>query len=91
MLAFVLTLVCSLIKSLRRKCNSFAMCTLSLAIVSAGLFVLLGPEGLPVIPASIVREGIMQPRMHLDTVNYALIAFALGGWVLTLFTTRYER
>lgn len=89
--AFVLALLFSMIKPFRRKFNSFAMCFFSLVITCAGLFYLLGLDGLPVIPASIVREGLMQGNLSLHVINVALLCVALGGLILTLFTTKYER
>ncbi|MBQ9404169.1 MAG: hypothetical protein IJU15_04220 [Synergistaceae bacterium] len=89
--AFVLALLFSMIKPLRKKLNSFAMCFFSLVITCAGLCYLLGVEGLPVIPASVIREGLMQNHLDFHVINIALIAAALGGLILTLFTTKYER
>ena len=68
---------------LRRACGTWRGATASLVAACGGCWALLGTERLLVIPASIVREGLMLPRLPFGTVNAALCLLILGGWLLT--------
>ena len=72
-----------LIKQLKKICATFTFSTLSLIISSAVLYFVLGSERLKIIPASIVREGIMQNRIQFSTINIFLVSVAIIGWILT--------
>ena len=52
---------------------------------------MLGYEGLKIIPASIIREGLMMNRISFSAINTAMIATAVIGWVLTFMLRENER
>ena len=79
----ILFLIQMLNKTLKRFCATFIFSTLSLIISSAVLYFVLGSERLKIIPASIVREGIMQNRIQFSTINIFLVSVAIIGWILT--------
>lgn len=76
---------------LRRACGSFAGATFSLIAVPSLCWLLLGRERILSVPASIVREGLMQHRLPLDTTNLALGAAVAAGWLLIAFAPRRPR
>ena len=88
---FAIALVLALLFALTKKFNTFRMSLLSLVVTSSGLFYILGLEGLCVIPASIIREGLMQSKLSFHVINIALIAVIITGLLLTLFTAKHER
>lgn len=87
----ILFLVQTLIKPVRKFCRRFMFSLCCLIISSAGLYFTLGPEGLRIIPASIIREGIMQPRITFSVINTALTAIALTGIVIVFLADKNER
>ena len=76
---------------LRRACGSFAGATFSLIAVPSLCWLLLGRERILSVPASIVREGLMQHRLPLDTTNLALGAAVAAGWLLIALAPRRPR
>ena len=82
-LALILFALQAGIRPLRRACGAWSVATASLIAVCAGCWLLLGPEGLPVVPASIIREGLMRPRLPFRVVNAALGVLIVGGWLLS--------
>ena len=79
------------IRPLRRSCRSLVGATFSLIAAPALCWLLLGTERILSVPASIVREGLMQPRLPLDTINLLLGAAVAAGWLLIAFTTQRTR
>ena len=90
-LTALLFMLQSVIKPLRRICGTFAASTLSLVTSCLGLWLMLGCEGLKIIPASIIREGLMMNRISFSAINTAMIATAVIGWVLTFMLRENER
>lgn len=78
-------------RPLRRACGSLAGATFSLIVVPSLCWLLLGRERILSVPASIVREGLMQPRLPLDTINLALGSLAAIGWLAIALTPRRPR
>ena len=75
-------------KRLKKISATLAFSTLSLVISSVSIYYMLGLERLKIIPASIIREGIMQNRIPFGTINILLIIITIIGWILTLFLTK---
>lgn len=88
---FAVSLVLTLLFVLTKKFNTFKMSLLSLVITFAGLLYILGLEGLLVIPASIIREGLMQHNLSFRVINAALVGVIITGFVIILFTAKHER
>ena len=63
--------------------SSFFASLVSLIISCVGVFLLTGQEGISIIPASIIRDGIRQPHIKFTAINYALITIIFAGLVLT--------
>ena len=72
-------------KRLKKISATLAFSTLS---SSVSIYYMLGLERLKIIPASIIREGIMQNRIPFGTINILLIIITIIGWILTLFLTK---
>lgn len=70
LLFFLLTVI----KPLRRICATFRASSSSLAVSLCGIWMMLGVDGMKVIPASIIREGLMMPRLPFTALNTAMIA-----------------
>lgn len=87
-LTLLLFLFQMFITPMRKFCATFEASTFSFVFACAGLWLVLGCERLKIIPASIIREGIMQTGLSFQTVNVALLASAVGGWVLTFITAK---
>lgn len=87
----VMFMIQILIKPLKKICGTFTASTLSLVISSLGLWFVLDYESLKIIPASIVREGIMQNRISFSTINMAIIAITVTGWIVTFILRENER
>lgn len=83
-LIVILFVIQSSVKSFRGFCSTFA-------VSFAGMYLVLGHEGILVIPASIIREGLMQNRLTFSALNSALIVVALAGLIAVFFTSRNER
>lgn len=79
-----------IIKPLGKFCATFTVSALSLVISCAGILLLLGSEGVRIIPASIIREGLMINRLPFATINTAMIAFAVIGLIL-IYVTRWRK
>ena len=90
-LTVLLSLLQIFVKSIRKICGTFTASTLSLIVSCLGLWLILGTERLKIIPASIIREGIMQNRLSFSTINTVLIAIAVIGWILTFILRENER
>ena len=90
-LTAILFMLQSVIKPLRRICGTFTASTLSLVISCLGLWLMLGYEGLKIIPASIIREGLMMNRISFSAINTAMIATAIIGLILTFMLRENER
>ncbi|MBQ7578266.1 MAG: hypothetical protein IJT21_08385 [Synergistaceae bacterium] len=86
---FALVIVLFLIMSVLKIFSSFTASLVSVIISCAGIWYLTGSEGVKIIPASIIREGIMQRNISFEAINYALIAVIIAGLVLT-FLFRHE-
>ena len=80
-LLFLLQLV---IHPLRKFCATFTASALSLVISCSGILLLLDSESVRIIPASIIREGLMINRVPFAAINTAMIAFAVIGLLLIL-------
>ena len=80
----LLFLLQTVIKPLRKFCATFTASALSLVISCAGIFLLLDSESVRIIPASIIREGLMINRVPFVAINTAMIAFAVIGLLLIL-------
>ena len=87
---FATALVLTLLFVLTKKFNTFKMSLLSLVITSSGLLYILGLEGLLIIPASIIREGLMQHNLSFNVINIALAVAVITGFVIILLTSRHE-
>lgn len=90
-LIVILFVIQSSVKSFRGFCSTFAVSLACLAVSFAGMYLVLGHEGILVIPASIIREGLMQNRLTFSALNSALIVVALAGLIAVFFTSRNER
>lgn len=88
-LSGLLFLLQTVIKPLRKFCATFTASALSLVISCAGIFLLLDSDGVKIIPASIIREGLMINRVPFAKINTAMIAFIVIGLLLILL--RRER
>ena len=86
---FALVVVLFLIMSALKIFSSFTASLVSVIISCAGIWYLLGSDGVKIIPASIIREGIMQSHLSFEAINYALIAVIIAGLILT-FLFRHE-
>ncbi len=75
-------------KRLRKIFATLAFSTISLLISSVNIYYILGLERLKIIPASIIREGIMQNRISFETINILLVIITVIGWFLILFLTK---
>ena len=89
-LAVILFAVQSAVKLFRRLCSTFAVSLLCVAVSFGGMYLVLGAEGLPVIPAAIIREGLMQSRLTFSAINTALIIAAAAGLIAVFFTCGHE-
>lgn len=87
-LAVVLFAFQVLVKPLRKFCAEFKASVLCLAISSVGVWCMLGFERLQIIPASIIREGIMQHNLSFSAINTALIICAVTGLILAYLLRR---
>ena len=83
-LLFLLQLV---IHPLRKFCATFTASALSLSVSCSGIFLLLDSESVKIIPASIIREGLMINRVPFAAINTAMIALAVIGLIL-IYVTR---
>ena len=88
---FAISLVLTVLFVLTKKFNTFKMSLLSLVITFAGLLYILEPEGLLVIPASIIREGLMQHNLSFHVINAVLVGVIITGFVIILLTAKHER
>ena len=77
----------TVIKPLRKFCATFKASALSLVISCSGIFLLLDSESVKIIPASIIREGLMINRVPFAAINTAMIALAVIGLIL-IYVTR---
>lgn len=87
-LAAVLFVLQVLAKPVRKICGTFRASTLSLMISGLSLWLMLGSEGMKIIPASIIREGIMQNHISFSIINTVIIAGVIIGWWLTYMLNR---
>lgn len=78
-------------RPLRRTCRSFAGATFSLITAPALCVFLLGTERSLAVPASIIREGLMQHRLPIGTINLALGALTIIGWLAIALASYRER
>lgn len=62
--------------------KSLKFTSLNLALVLFICWILTGSDGFFIIPAAIVREGLMLPKIPLSAVNYALGFFIISGWII---------
>ena len=83
-LSGLLFLLQAVIKPLGKFCAAFTASALSLVVSCSGIFLLLEPESVKIIPASIIREGLMINRVPFVAINTAMIAFAVIGLLLIL-------
>ncbi len=81
-LSGLLFLLQTVIKPLGKFCATFKASALSLVISCSGIFLLLDSESVKIIPASIIREGLMINRVPFATINTAMIAIAVIGLIL---------
>ena len=88
-LSGLLFLLQTVIKPLGKFCATFTASALSLVISCSGIFLLLDSDSVKIIPASIIREGLMINRVPFAAINTAMIAFAVIGLLLILL--RRER
>ena len=87
----VLFILQSAISPLRKLCGTFTASLLSVIVSFIGIYWVLGSKRIAIIPASIVREGIMQSRIPFATINAVIIAIAVIGLAIVFFTGRHER
>ena len=88
---FGLVIVLFLLMGALKFFSSFFASMINLIISCAGIFLLTGQEGISIIPASIIREGIGQTHIKFNTINYALLAIIFAGLILTfIFSRRHE-
>ena len=71
-----------LIRPLRRLCANRTAATFSLIVVTTTCWLMLDAEQLEVIPASILREGLMMPRLSFRLLNFAMDTFVTLVWLL---------
>ena len=90
-LGALLFLLMAWTRPLRRVFGSLAGATFSLIAVPVLCWLLLGTERILSVPASIVREGLMQHRLPLDTIDLALGAATILGWLLIALAPRRTR
>ena len=89
-LSGLLFLLQTVIKPLGKFCATFKASALSLVISCSGIFFLLDSESVKIIPASIIREGLMINRIPFAKINTAMIAFAVIGLIL-IFIARERK
>ena len=87
-LALVLFALQIFIRPLRRLCENTIATSFSLIVVTTVLWLMLGTEGVKVIPASILREGLGMPRLSFSLINFAMDTFVTLGWLLIEFLYR---
>lgn len=80
----------TVIKPLRKICGTFTASALSLVVSCAGVYSVLGFGSMKIIPASIIREGIMQTRIPFSTINTAIIITAVVGLAVVFFSRKNE-
>lgn len=80
----------TVIKPLRKFCATFTASASSLIISCSGISLLLDTDSMKIIPASIIREGLMINRVPFATINAAMIAFAVIGLIL-IYVTRKRK
>ena len=91
-LVLVLFVAQVFIRPLRRLCGNPAVATFSLIVVTIVCWLMLGTERVKIIPASILREGLMMPRLSFSLINFMMEAFITLGWMLIEFLYRgHER
>ena len=83
-LSGLLFLLQTVINPLGKFCATFKASALSLVISCSGIFLLLDSDSVKIIPASIIREGLMINRVPFAAINAAMIAFAVIGLLLIL-------
>ena len=86
-LSGLLFLLQTVIHPLKKFCATFTASALSLVISCSGIFLLLDSESVKIIPASIIREGLMINRVPFAAINTAMIALAVIGLIL-IYVTR---
>ena len=87
-LSGLLFLLQTVINPLRKFCATFKASALSLMVSCSGIFLLLDSESVKIIPASIIREGLMMNRVPFATINTAMMIFAIAGLLLTFILCR---
>ena len=80
-LIFFAVLAAILTLSLRRSCCTLRVSTISLTAVIVICRIILGSDGFAVIPAAIIREGLMLPRLPLSIINFMIDMFLALGWI----------
>lgn len=71
-----------IIPALNKIFKGLKFTTLNLALVLFICWILTGSDGFFIIPAAIVREGLMSPKISLSAVNYALSFIIVFGWII---------
>lgn len=69
------------IRPLRRLCGNSTAATVSLIAVTTTCWLMLGTERSQIIPASIIREGLMMPRLSFRLINFAMDTFITLVWL----------
>ena len=83
-LSGLLFLLQTVINPLGKFCATFKASASSLVISCSGIFLLLDSDSVRIIPASIIREGLMINRVPFAAINTAMIALAVIGLLLVL-------
>lgn len=87
-LSGLLFLLQTVIKPLRKFCATFTVSVLSLIVSCSGILLLLDFESVKIIPASIIREGLMMNRIPFTAINTAMIIFSIAGLMMIFITRR---
>jgi hypothetical protein len=65
----------------RFKVSCFRGATLNLFACGIGCFLILGKDRLLTVPAAIIREGLLMPRLAFGRVNAVIGIALLLGWL----------
>ncbi len=89
-LVAIIFILQTVIKPLRKICSTFTASALSLIVSCIGIYSALGFNSAKIIPASIIREGIMQTRIPFATINTVIMIVAVVGLAIVFFTRKNE-
>ena len=87
-LVFFLFIIQVFNRNLRKICGTFSFAVFSFIASYMGIYFILGIDRLKIIPASIIRDGIMQNNIPFAYINYVMIAITFAGLSAVFFTRK---